>query len=191
MQTKELELIELAKANGITNKLELAHLLAQCAHESANFTRLTESLNYTAASLVATWPTRFNAATANIYGRTDGRPANQKAIANLVYGNRLGNRFGTDDGYNFRGRGYIQLTGRDNYTRFNVWSKGDVINHPELLAEHSRIAALSAIWFWITNKVGVHALRDDVAAVTKLVNGGAHGLKERIALTNNYKNLIV
>lgn len=191
MTNKELELIELAKANGITNKLELAHLLAQCAHESANFTRLTESLNYTAANLVATWPSRFNTVTANIYGRTDVRPANQKAIANIVYGNRLGNRFGTDDGYNFRGRGYIQLTGRDNYTRFNVWLKGDVINHPELLAEHSKIAALSAIWFWITNKVGIHALRDDVEAVTKLVNGGAHGLKERIALTNIYKNLIV
>lgn len=191
MTNKEIELIEIAKANGITDKLELAHFMAQCHHESAGFTRLVESLNYSPAGLRTTWPTRFDADTANRYGRMGEHPADQKAIANLVYGGRMGNRVGTDDGYNFRGRGYIQLTGRDNYTRFNVWSKGDVINYPELLAEHSKIAALSAIWFWITNKVGVHALRDDVAAVTKLVNGGAHGLKERIALTTNYKNLIV
>lgn len=189
MTNKELELINLAKNNGITDRLELAHFVAQCVHESANFTILTESLNYKAAALMATWPTRFTQSTATVYGRTDNHQADQKAIANIVYNGRMGNRVGTDDGYNFRGRGYIQLTGRDNYERFNIWSKSDCVAHPEYLAEHSTIAALSAIWFWKTNKVGVHALRDDVAAVTKLVNGGAHGLNERVALTNNYKKV--
>ncbi len=191
MTNKEIELIELAKANGITDKLELAHFMAQCHNESAGFTRLVESLNYSPAGLRTTWPTRFDAATANRYGRMGEHPADQKEIANLVYGGRMGNRVGTDDGYNFRGRGYIQLTGRDNYSRFSVWSKGDYLVHPEALSEHSKVAALSAVWFWITNNVALYAKRDDVKAVTKLINGGANGIVERIALTQNYKSLLV
>ncbi len=115
---QEQNLIGWAKQFGITDKLELAHLLAQCAHESGNFTKVVESFNYSPQGLMKTWNSRFDTKLANELGRTQEHPAKQRQIANLVYNGRMGNRMGTDDGYDFCGRGYIQVTGRENY--FNI-----------------------------------------------------------------------
>lgn len=191
---QEQNLIGWAKQFGITDKLDLSHLLAQCAHESAHFTKIVESLNYSASGLMATWNSRFDTKLANELGRTQEHPAKQRQIANLVYNGRMGNRMGTDDGYDFRGRGYIQVTGRENYTKFNAWLKSknyayDVVNHPHLIWTEE-LNSLSAIWFWLTNNIGTLAKKDDVVAVSKKINGGTIGLAERKILTNDYKKLL-
>ncbi len=195
MTETELTLIELANKHGITNKLELAHLLAQCNHESANFTRMVENLNYSVTGLLTTFPKYFTTTTANKYGRTLNQPANQSEIANIAYGGRMGNRPGTNDGSDFRGRGVIQLTGRDNYTLFNQWLKAngynfDVIARPDEVGINQELQLLSAIWFWQAHKLSVSAQKDDVAAVTKLINGGTNGLAEREFLVKKYKKML-
>jgi putative chitinase len=194
MNQTEQNLIGWAKQFGITDKLELIHMLSQCSHESGNFTKLVESFNYSASGLMATWNSRFDTKLANELGRTQEHPAKQRQIANLVYNGRMGNRMGTDDGYDFRGRGYIQITGRENYTKFNAWLKSknyayDVVNHHNLIWTEE-LNALSAIWFWLTNNIGTLAKKDDVVAVSKKINGGTIGLAERQELTNDYKKLL-
>ncbi len=196
MNQAEQQIINIAELLGITDKLELCHLLAQCNYESANFIKLVESFNYSPSGLMATWNNRFDTKLANELGRTQEHPAKQREIANLVYNGRMGNRIGTDDGYNYRGRGFIQVTGRENYTKFNTWKEPelaknyacDVVSSPALL-EHEDVAALSAIWFWLTNNIGELAKNDDVLAVTKKINGGIIGLSERQELTNHYKSI--
>ncbi len=195
MTETELKLIELANKHGITNKLELAHLLAQCSHESANFTRMVENLNYSVNGLLTTFPKYFTTTTANKYGRTPNQAANQSEIANIAYGGRMGNRPGTNDGSDFRGRGAIQLTGRDNYILFNQWLKAngynfDVVTRPDEVGTNQELQLLSAIWFWQSRKLSMPAQKDDVAIVTKLINGGSNGLAERIKLTNYYKEVL-
>ena len=129
MNISEQTLLNTAKQFNITNPLEQAHLLGQCAHESMNFTRLVENLNYSAEGLLATFPNRFTTEAANAYGRTAEHAANPLQIANIAYNGRMGNAPNSDDGYNFRGRGFIQLTGRDNYTRFNQWIQGKGLSY--------------------------------------------------------------
>lgn len=195
MTETELKLIELANKHGITNKLELAHLLAQCSHESANFTRMVENLNYSVNGLLTTFPKYFTTITANKYGSTPNQPANQSEIANIAYGGRMGNRAGTNDGSDFRGRGVIQLTGRDNYTAFNTWLKAngynfDVITRPDEVSTNQELQLLSAIWFWQSRKLSIPAQKDDAAAVTKLINGDSNGLAEREFLVKKYKKML-
>lgn len=188
-------LISYAKKFGITDNLKLAHLLAQCSHESANFTKTVESFNYSPQGLMATWKIRFDTNVANNLGRTQQHPAKQREIANIVYNGRMGNALNSNDGYNYRGRGYIQITGKDNYTKLNAWLKSngymseDIISNPALL-EYPELAALSAVWFWIVNNIGELAKKDDVVAVTKKINGGTNGLDERKKLTDWYKKVI-
>lgn len=193
----EAEKILLAKAKefNITNPLEQAHLLAQCSHESADFKQLVENLNYSPQGLLRTWPTRFTPELANQIGRTVNHPANQKAIANIAYNGRMGNLPNTDDGYNFRGRGFNHLTGRDNYTKFNQWLKlynikTDIVINPDYLMIDLNIAALAAIWFWTVKKISQYALKNDYLQVTKLINGGTLGLEERTKLTKYYDDLL-
>lgn len=164
----------------------LCYFLAHTAHESAGFERLSENLNYSAEALARTWPHRYADRTA---GR-DGIPnalarrlhRNPEAIANNVYGGRLGNGDEhSGDGWRFRGRGLIQITGRDNYTRYArsaFPSPEQLLYHPELL-EQPLHAALSAAWFWRTN--GCNALADagDFEGLTRRINGGLNGLSDR------------
>lgn len=194
MNKTENLLISCAKQFGIADNLELAHLLAQCSHESANFTKLVESFNYPPQGLMTTWKSRFNTDLANQLGRTQEHPAKQREIANLVYNGRMGNANNSDDGYNYRGRGYIQCTGKDNYKRFNVWLQArqynyDVVSNPALL-EQPDLAILSAIWFWQSNNIGALAKNDDVIGVTKKINGGTNGLEDRKRLTDYYKTIL-
>lgn len=193
---KESQLIEEANKYGINDNLELAYLLGQCAYESSNFTQLTESLNYSSEALLGMWPNKFSQVTANKYGRNSYHEANQKCIGNIVYGNRMGNLSSSNDGFNYRGRGYLQLTGRDNYQRFSGWlqknslgNELDIMGNPNIISSDDKIAALSAIWFWIANEIGQLARNNDIEAVTKTINGGLNGLQARKDLTDKYIQL--
>lgn len=167
------------KAFGINSKIRLAHFLSQASHESGNFLFTTENLNYSATALVGTFPKYFTSETALSYARQPEK------IANHVYANRMGNGDeNSGDGWKFRGRGFIQLTGFNNYNAFDATVHDDVIKHPELVA--TKYALISGAWFFQVNKINqVSDLGASVAvveAVTKRVNGGLNGLHERIQL---------
>jgi len=175
-----------AKFN-ITNPLRLAHFLAQCGHESGGFKAVNENLNYSAKGLVGTFPKYFNATTAAQYER---KP---EMIASRVYGSRMGNGDeSTKEGYKFRGRGYIQLTGKNNYTNFAKFIGEDTVSNPDLVATKYPLA--SAAFFFDSNKLWSICDKgaDDatVTAVTKRVNGGIIGLPDRIKHFNEYYNLL-
>lgn len=163
----------------VNTPLRLSHFLAQCAHESGNFKATTENLNYSAKSLRAVFGKYFpDDATATAYERKPEK------IANIVYANRMGNGDkASGDGYKYRGHGYIQLTGKDNHAAFDQVVPEDILANPDLVA--TKYPLLSAAWFW--NSRNLNALADkgatdaDVTAITKKVNGGTHGLEDRIS----------
>lgn len=163
----------------INTPLRLAHFLAQCAHESGNFKLVQENLNYSAEGLQKVFKKYFpNEILAKQYERKPN------AIANRVYGNRMGNgNENSNEGSKFKGRGYIQLTGKDNYKAFDAVVPEDILANPELVA--TKYPLLSAAWFWNSRKLNTIADKGasdaEVTAITKLVNGGTHGLADRIA----------
>jgi len=173
---------------GINTPLRLAHFLAQCGHESGGFRLTQENLNYSAKGLNGIFKKYFpTEAAAAPYNR------NPQKIANKVYSNRMGN--GTEasgDGYKFRGRGYIQLTGKDNYTAFGKSIGVDMTVNPDLVA--SQYALLSAAWFFTKNNL--HKMADSgatdavVISITKRVNGGTIGLADRIKHFKEYYHLL-
>ena len=160
----------------ISTPFRQAAFIGQCAHESANFKTLEENLNYKPETLMRVWPSRFpDLPTAMKYAH------NQEAIANKVYGGRMGNGAEeSGDGWKYHGRGLIQLTGKENYERCGEALGVDLINQPGLLAQ-PMYACLSAGWFW--NKKGLNALADskDYDTMTKRINGGLIGLDDRKA----------
>lgn len=172
----------------LNTPLRLAHFLAQCSHESGNWKATTENLNYSAAALQSVFRKYFpDEATAAQYAR---KP---EMIANKVYANRMSNGDeASGDGWRFRGRGYIQLTGRNNYSLFNITVKEDILENPDLVAE--KYPLLSAGWFWDSNNLNDLAdkgsTEEDVTAVTKRVNGGTHGLDDRISKFKIYFRLL-
>lgn len=175
-----------AKFN-ITTNLRLAHFLAQCAHESGGFKLVQENLNYSADGLKKTFPKYFSGLLAESYAR---KP---ELIASRVYGGRMGNGAEpTKEGYKFRGRGYIQLTGKENYTSFSKFINEDCVANPDLVATKYPLA--SAAFFF--NKNNIWAVCDkgatsaNVTEVTKRVNGGTHGLPDRLNYFTKYYNLI-
>jgi len=175
-----------AKFN-ITNPLRLAHFLAQCGHESGGFKAVSENLNYSAKGLVGTFPKYFNSTTAAQYER---KP---EMIASRVYGSRMGNGDeASKEGYKFRGRGYIQLTGKSNYTNFAKFIGEDTVANPDLVATKYPLA--SAAFFFDSNKLWSICDKgaDDatVTAVTKRVNGGTIGLSDRIKHFKEYYALL-
>ena len=169
--------------------LRLAHFLAQCGHESGGFKAVVENLNYGAKGLVGTFKKYFPTEAAALpYERKPEK------IANRVYANRMANGDeASGDGFKFRGRGYIQLTGRANYTSFNKFVDEDVVASPDLVA--TKYPLLSAAWFFHSN--GLHKLADGgatdtvVTTVTKRVNGGTIGLADRIKHFKEYYSLLV
>ena len=171
----------------INTPLRLAHFLAQCGHESGGFKVVSENLNYGAAGLQSIFKKYFTAESAKEYQRKPEK------IANIVYANRMGNgNQASGEGYKFRGRGFIQLTGKDNYTSFDKVVEDDIIANPELVA--TKYPLLSAAWFF--HKNGLHKIADEgatdvvVTKVTKRVNGGTIGLPDRIKHFNEYNNLL-
>ena len=181
------------KEFGITAPLEQAMFIAQMGHESTGFTRLVENLNYAAENLVPTFGRhRITPQQAAALGRTATQPANQKAIANLVYGGEwgkknLGNQV-AGDGWKYRGRGLKQITGLSNYRSCGHALKLDLVSHPELL-EQDEYAARSAAWFYASRGCLLHS--GDVERVTLLINGGYNGLDKRRALFNLAKSVLV
>ena len=176
-----------AKKFNITNPLRLAHFLAQCGHESAGFKAVQENLNYSADGLKKIFPKYFPGNLAEGYAR------NPEKIASKVYGGRMGNGDETTkEGFKFRGRGYIQLTGKDNYTRFAKFIGEDTVSNPDLVATKYPLA--SAAFFFDSNKLWEICDRgaDDatVTAVTKKVNGGTIGLADRIKHFKEYFGLL-
>jgi putative chitinase len=161
---------------GCSTAEHVAMWIAQVGHESAGLTRLVESLNYTPDGLMATWPTRYTRATAQAHGRTESKPADQKAIAMHVYGDRLGNRQNTLDGWTYRGRGPIQVTGRANYRECGQAIGVDLESEPALL-ELRATGAASTAWYWRKHKLT--GFGGDVLSVTRRINGGTNGIDDR------------
>ena len=160
----------------INTRNRLACFLATIGVESAALSAVVENLNYSAQGLLATWPSRFTATTAAACAR------NPQAIANIVYCNRMGNGApASGDGWTFRGRGLIQITGRDNYRTCGLNLSLDLETSPDLL-ESPANAALSAAWYWTSNGCNPLADGGDMTAVTRKVNGGTNGLAQRLAL---------
>lgn len=175
------ECASVAFANPLTvaiRRWEIRHVaafLGQVAVESAKLSRLEENLNYTKPErLMAVWPRRFTTVESALpYVK------NAEALANLVYGGRMGNTL-HGEGWKYRGRGLKQLTGKDNYAAYQDSTGVQVLDKPELLLSPA-YAADSAGWFWHQNKCD--AIADDVEALTRRINGGLTGLQERIKLT--------
>ena len=172
----------------INTPLRLAHFLAQCGHESGGFRATQENLNYSAKGLMGIFKKYFpTEAIANAYQR------NPQKIANKVYANRMANGDeASGDGYKFRGRGYIQLTGKDNYTQFGKAIGENITANPDVVS--GKYALLSAAWFWSKN--GLNKLADGgatdavVTSITKRVNGGTIGLTDRIKHFKEYYHLL-
>ena len=172
----------------INTPLRLAHFLAQCGHESGGFRATQENLNYSAKGLTGTFKKYFpTEAAAAPYAR------NPVKIASKVYGGRMGNGpEPTQEGFKFRGRGYIQLTGKENYTAFGKSINEDICSNPDKVA--SSYALLSAAWFFSKN--GLHKMADEgasdavVTKITKRVNGGTIGLADRIKHFKEYYKLL-
>jgi len=162
----------------INTPKRMAAFIAQCSHESAGFTALVENLNYRWQSLRKVFPKYFpNDAIAQEYA---SKPNKQEAIANRIYASRMGNGDeASGDGFRYRGRGLIQLTGKHNYT----WFAASLEITPEEATEYLMTfegAAQSACWFWETNKLNQWADAGDIVTLTKRINGGTIGLDDRI-----------
>jgi putative chitinase len=169
---------------GIDTPLRVAHFLAQVLHESQRFARVTENLNYSADALLKTWPKRFTAAEAVQYAR------DPEGIANKAYARaELGNVH-PGDGWKYRGRGLIQVTGKANYRALSLAVGIDYVQNPDWLVRPVD-AVRSACWFWNSRNLSGLADVDQVEAITRKINGGLHGLEERKALLIRTKKILI
>jgi len=180
-----LSLVEAMKKFQINTALRVSHFVSQCMHESGHFKVVSENLNYSAGGLRNVFAKYFpDDATAKAYEKQPEK------IANKVYANRMGNGdFASGDGYRYRGKGFIQLTGKDNYVAFGTAIGEDVTKNPDLL-KTPKYASLSACWFFSKN--GLNTISDEGATdaviqkVTKKINGGLNGITER---TKNFQQV--
>jgi putative chitinase len=178
----------------ITSHVRLAHFMAQIAHESGNFKAVVENLNYSADALLSVFPKYFkdkngvlDKALALKYAR------NPEMIGSRVYASRMGNGDeASKEGYKFRGRGYLQVTGKDNYKAFSTFIGEDCVANPDLIA--TKYPMDSAMWFFDKNKLwdicDKGATSEVVTLVTKRVNGGTHGLDDRLSKFNTFVGLL-
>lgn len=171
----------------ITNVLRLAHFLAQCAHESGNWKAVSENLNYSTDQLLKMWPSSFNTTNANEYCHQPEK------IANRAYASRMGNGpEASGDGWKYRGRGYIELTGKSNYSKFYKLVDDDILSNPDLVSE--KYPLMSAAFFFNDNSLwsicDKGASDDVVTLITKKVNGGTHGLEDRLNKFKKYYSLL-
>lgn len=167
----------------IHTPLRICHFLAQVLHESALMRSVRENLNYSASSLLKVFSKYFKTeAEAERYAR---KP---QMIANKVYAGRMGNGDeASGDGFRYRGRGLIQLTGKNNYRKFSDWISDDLVSQPDRVA--SDYAVHSAVYFWTTKHLNEHADVDDIRRITKIINGGYHGLAKREELLHKAKEV--
>ena len=171
----------------IINVYRVASWLSQCGHESGDFKLLQENLNYSAKGLRTVFPKYF--LTEEMAMEFQRQP---EKIANKVYGNRMGNGpEASGEGFKFRGRGIIQITGKDNYKRCSMALYGDerLLDTPELLCEIDG-AVRSACWYWNSRNINPDADRQDVVTVTKKINGGTIGIEDRRERYNHCLNVL-
>lgn len=167
-------LLEVFSKYDINTPERKASFLSQCSHESGNFNSVVENLNYSSDALMRVWPRHFP--TAEVAQRYHRKP---EMIANRAYANRMGN--GSEEsgeGWKFRGRGLIQVTGKFNYTECGKFLGLDLLSNPDLLLEPSG-AVHSAAWFWVRHNLNSLADNEDVLSITRRINGGTHGLQDR------------
>ena len=168
----------------INTPLRIAHFLAQVLHESGRMRFVKENLNYSAEALLRVFKKYFPT-----LEKAQKYAYKPEMIGSKVYGGRMGNGDeASGEGYRYRGRGLIQLTGKNNYRKFSRWINDDVVAHPDLVA--SKYAVHSAVFYWTSNNLNSLADIDDVKKVTKKINGGYNGLKERVALLDELKELL-
>lgn len=166
---------------GVEDIQEIALVIAQAGHESASFRELEESLNYGVEALSKLFGAhRISRLDIQMYGRKRGQRANEEALGNILYGGTWGarNLGNTEpgDGYQFRGRGLFQLTGRANYEACAADTGLDIVHDPDLLCRDAEAAVISALWFWSTRVTSLN-----VKASTRQINGGFNGLADRVA----------
>lgn len=171
----------------INTSVRLSHFLGQCAHESGNFKFTVENLNYSTNGLLAIFPKYFKQP-----GLAEAYSRNPERIASRVYANRMGNGSeGSCEGWIFKGRGYIQLTGKNSYYEFDAFVNEDIIKNPNLVS--TKYPLLSAGWFFHKNKLNTvsdKGLNDStILELTKKINGGTNGLTDRIKYTNKFAKL--
>lgn len=178
----------------VNTQLRLAHFLGQLQHESG-LKPIEENLRYSATRLVQVFPKYFNATTAKQYAMQPQK------IANRVYSGRMGNgNEASGDGYRFRGRGMLMITGKNNYKALTEWAKkngidADYLNNPDLLLRESD-SIISALWYWSVNNINAYADKDDILSVSRIVNVGnaktsvtPHGMQSRINAVNKFKKI--
>ena len=179
---------EWAPRFGITNPLRVVHFIAQCAHESGGFLYIEENMNYSAKRLMQVFPTHFP--TLAIAEKYAYKP---QMIANRVYANRMGNGDEAScDGWKYIGRGYIQLTGKDNYLAYEKsgFCNGKLTDHPEwLLKSPGRMK--SAMWYWFKSGCNQLADADDIRTITRRINGGVNGLADRQYYLRKAKRILM
>lgn len=187
--------IPMVRAINIFKISNVAQFIANTMHESSNFQKLTESLNYSVDGLLNGFGRhRISDLEAKAYGRIDGkRPANQQEIANRIYGGEWGlENLGNEhpgEGWRYRGRGPLMITGKANYLAASRAIFGDdrLLNDPDLLSRDPEAGAMAAGWFWVRNKLNG---RTDDAGIRKVVNGGSKGLGEVVAFTAQVAKLL-
>lgn len=179
------EIIQNAHLAKIQTDKQLAKFIAQCAHESMGFSKFQENLNYSADGLRKIFPKYFQEQSAKRLGYIKNsagvivQKANQQEIANIVYGNRMGNGQSiSGDGWKYRGRGVLQLTGKENYTKFQKWlNDPEIIQNPDKILTSTKLIVLTGIFFWDVNNL---QQIEDFTVLTKRINGGTIGLADRI-----------
>jgi len=183
----QLQILNIVAKYNINSKLRLAHFVSQTAYESLNYTTRVENLNYSANNLVTTFYNYFNSEMAEKFAY---KPIE---IGNIVYANRMGNgNYASGDGYLYRGRGYLQLTGKNNYTSFGEFIGVDLISNPDLVATDYPME--SAIWFFHANNLwqicDKGANDDAIMELTKRINGGLNGINNRMQNFYTFYNLL-
>ena len=161
----------------INTNRRVAAFLAQCGHESGGWRTFSENLNYSAKALDAVFGKYFVRAGRN----AEDYARKPEKIANVVYADRMDNgATASGDGWRYRGRGPIQLTGKANYSKFAADMDVDVVNNPDTVSEDKEVALMSAIWYWNSNNLNRYADSGDIKTLTKRINGGYIGLEDRI-----------
>ena len=161
-----------------------AAFIAQTAYESGSYCHNIENLNYSAQGLLTYFPKYFDFNLAVQYAHQS------QMIANRVYANRLGNNNeASGDGWKYRGRGFIQVTGKNNYTDCSKYLNKDFVSNPDLMTS-IEYSFKSAVWYWHTNKLNDYADKDDIKTITKIINGGYNGLEARIAFYEKAKKVL-
>jgi len=169
---------------GITTKDRIAHFLSQLDHESG-LKPIAENLNYSAVGLTTIFKKYFPT-----LASTNGYVRSPEKIANRVYANRMGNgNEASGDGWKYRGRGFIQITGKNNYSALSKFTGVDYVKNPDLLLNEAD-AMISALWYWSTIKGNELADKGDIREITRRINGGFNGLSDRITKLKKWKDLI-